>query len=136
MNIIETIGYNVFSDNLTVIPIQEKNCKVINTISPNSYGISTKDAEFERALKTSDYLVLDGVYFAFASLLLQGKNIQRNQGFDVFYHFIKRLNEQRGKVFFLGSSENTLQRICVVDNQHTNVRKSNRCPVFRVRRQA
>jgi N-acetylglucosaminyldiphosphoundecaprenol N-acetyl-beta-D-mannosaminyltransferase len=84
---------------------------VINTISPNSYGISTKDPEFEKALKTSDYLVLDGVYFAFASLLLQGRNIKRNQGPDVFYHFMNRLNKEKGKAFFLGSNESTLEKI-------------------------
>jgi len=56
-------------------------------------------------------LVLDGVYFAFASLLLQGQNIKRNQGPDVFYHFMNRLNELNGKAFFLGSTEHTLQKI-------------------------
>ena len=111
MKIINSIGFPVFSDNLSVIPIQGQNCSVINTISPNSYGISTRDPEFENALKTSDYLVLDGVYFAFASLLLQGQNIKRNQGPDVFYHFMNRLNELNGKAFFLGSTEHTLQKI-------------------------
>lgn len=111
MNIVQTLGLNVYSDNLALIPIHGNKCKVINTISPNSYGISIKDPEFAQVLKTSDYLVLDGVYFAFASLLLQGKNIKRNQGPDVFYHFINRLNEHNGKAFFLGSSENALQRI-------------------------
>lgn len=108
---IETLGFNVFSDELSKIPVNLNSCRVINTISPNSYGISTKDAEFEKALKASDYLVLDGVYFAFASLMLQGKNIKRNQGPDVFYHFMKRANQQRKKVFFLGSSPQTLKLI-------------------------
>ena len=111
MNTITTLGFTVFSDDLSFIPVKSAKCRVINTISPNSYGISTKDREFEKALKTSDYLVLDGVYFAFASLMLQGKNIKRNQGPDVFYHFMDRLNQQQGKVFFLGSSEKTLQKI-------------------------
>lgn len=111
MNSIQTIGFTVFSDNLLKIPLKGEKCRVINTISPNSYGVSTKDAEFKHALKISDYLVLDGVYFAFASLLLHGKNIKRNQGPDVFYHFINRLNEQKGKAFFLGSSEGTLKKI-------------------------
>ncbi|MBN2779206.1 MAG: WecB/TagA/CpsF family glycosyltransferase [Bacteroidales bacterium] len=111
MNIIQTIGFTVYSDDLALIPIKSNVCRVINTISPNSYGVSTRDKEFDRALKTSDYLVLDGVYFAFSSLLLQGKNIKRNQGPDVFYHFIARLNQQNGKAFFLGSSESTLQKI-------------------------
>jgi len=132
MNTIKSIGFNVFSDNLSLIPIQEENCKVINTISPNSYGVSTKDTEFEHALKTSDYLVLDGVYFAFASLLLQGKNIKRNQGFDVFYHFIKRLNEQKGKAFFLGSSKSTLQKIKERANiDYPNIRVEYFSPPFK-----
>ncbi len=108
---IKTIGFKVFSDKLGKIPINQELCKVINTISPNSYGLSTKDVEFKNALKKSDYLVLDGVYFALASILLQGKNIKRNQGPDVFYHFINRMNKESGKVFFLGSSEETLQKI-------------------------
>jgi len=108
---VNTLGFSVFSDNLSLIPIQGPECRVINTISPNSYGISTRDPEFDAALKTTDYLVLDGVYFAFASLMLQGKNIKRNQGPDVFYHFINRLNQQNGKAFFLGSTESTLQKI-------------------------
>jgi N-acetylglucosaminyldiphosphoundecaprenol N-acetyl-beta-D-mannosaminyltransferase len=111
MNFIQTLGFVVFSDDLSVIPIKNGTCKVINCISPNTYGLTTKDPEFEYAIKNTDYLVLDGVYFAFASLLLQGKNIKRNQGPDVFYHFIKRLNEQKGKAFFLGASESTLQKI-------------------------
>ncbi len=108
---VETIGFKVFSDDLAKIPLESPGCKVINTISPNSYGISTKDSEFKEALLSSDYLVLDGVYFAFASLILQGKNIKRNQGPDVFYHFMDRANESGKKVFFLGSSPQTLKLI-------------------------
>ncbi|WP_237488255.1 WecB/TagA/CpsF family glycosyltransferase [Hufsiella ginkgonis] len=94
-----------------MIPVKGVRCRVINTISPNSYGIATKDREFKKALQTSDYLVLDGVYFAIAPILLQGKNIPRNQGPDVFDHFINELNRTGGKAFFLGSSEKTLSLI-------------------------
>jgi len=111
MKIIETIGFNVFSDHLSLIPIQGEKCRVINTISPNSYGLSTKDSEFENALKSSDFLVLDGVYFSFSALLLNWKNIKKNQGPDVFDHFINRINKQKGSAFFLGSTESTLQKI-------------------------
>jgi N-acetylglucosaminyldiphosphoundecaprenol N-acetyl-beta-D-mannosaminyltransferase len=111
MKFIEVIGYKVFSDELSLIPTLNPSCKVINTISPNSYGVATKDSEFEKALKTTDYLVLDGVYFAFASLLLLGKNIKANQGPTVFYHFLDRLNKENGKAFFLGSTPATLEKI-------------------------
>lgn len=108
---IEVVGFKVFSDHLSKIQRSPLHCKVINTISPNSYGISTRDIEFQQALKNSDYLVLDGVYFAFASLILNGKNIKRNQGPDVFNYFMRQLNTNNGKAFFLGSSESSLQKI-------------------------
>lgn len=131
-NFVKVIGYKVFSDDLSKIQLSPIACQVINTISPNSYGITTKDAEFEQALKSSDYLVLDGVYFAFASLLLQGKNIKRNQGPDVFYHFINRLNESDGKAFFLGSTESSLQKIKVrSQNDYPNVRIETFSPPFK-----
>jgi len=111
MKFVEVIGYKVFSDDLSLIQVNNPSCKVINTVSPNSYGVATKDPEFEQALKNTDYLVLDGVYFAFASLLLKGKNIKANQGPDVFYHFLRRLDAQKGKAFFLGSTPETLEKI-------------------------
>jgi N-acetylglucosaminyldiphosphoundecaprenol N-acetyl-beta-D-mannosaminyltransferase len=111
---VEVMRFKVFSDHLSKIPLTPRTCQVINTISPNSYGVSTKDAEFEQALKNSDYLVLDGVYFAIASILLKGKNIKRNQGPDVFYYFINQLNNNyKKKAFFLGSTESSLQKIII-----------------------
>jgi len=108
---IDSLGFKIFSDNLDLISIEGKSTRVINTISPNSYGITTKDAVFRNALINSDYLVLDGVYFALAALLLQGKNIKRNQGPDVFYHFMEWINEKGGRVFFLGSENDILEKI-------------------------
>jgi len=64
----------------------------VSTISPNSYGISTRDAEFRRALAEADYLLLDGVYFSLGSILLKGRSIKPNQGPDVFFFFMRKLN--------------------------------------------
>jgi N-acetylglucosaminyldiphosphoundecaprenol N-acetyl-beta-D-mannosaminyltransferase len=108
---VHTVGYKVYSDDLSKIPLDSSTCLVINTISPNSYGIATKDGAFKEALQKTDFLVLDGVYFALASMMLQGKNIKRNQGPDVFYHFMKRANDGHKRVFFLGSSPQTLKLI-------------------------
>ncbi len=86
-------------------------CKNISTISPNSYGITTIDKDFKTALKNSDFLVLDGVYFALASILINGVNIKKNQGPEVFYHFMDRLNIDSGRAFFFGSTNDTLEQI-------------------------
>jgi len=111
LNFVEVMGFRVFSDSLHRIPVHSGSARVINTISPNSYGLATRNKLLNRALKSSDYLVLDGVYFALAAILLRGRNIRRNQGPDVFYHFMDRLEKDGGKVFFLGSTPETLQRI-------------------------
>lgn len=107
---IYSLGFSVFSDELSSIKLAEP-AKVLSTISPNSYGISTKDAAFEESLKKADYLVLDGVYFSLASILLNRQNIKRNQGPDVFRYFMERMNREKGKVFFMGSTNEVLEKM-------------------------
>lgn len=125
------MGFKVFSDDLSTIPLKSKKARVINTISPNSYGLSTKDTALKQALQSSDYLVLDGVYFALASIFLRGRNIKRNQGPDVFYHFMKRLNNRKGKAFFLGSTTSTLNMIKQqAKNRYPNIKVYSYSPAF------
>lgn len=127
-----TMGYTVFSGKLNEIQLNRKKTKLLSTISPNSYGISTKDLKFRKALKNSDILVLDGVYFALSSILLQGRNISRNQGPDVFYHFMNRVENLHGKVFFLGSSPETLNKIKEkVNIDYPNIQVETYSPPFK-----
>lgn len=107
---VEVFGFRVFSDDLDKIPLRHP-CATVSTISPNSYGLTTRDPQFRRALQQADYLVLDGVYFALASLLLQGRGIRPNQGPDVFAFFMRKLEVLQGRAFFLGSSPQTLDKI-------------------------
>ena len=111
MKEISSFGLTIYSDSLDKITLSNSSAKTLNTISPNSYGISTKDNLFKKALKESDYLVLDGVYFALSSILMSGKNIKQNNGPDVFDFFIRKMHLEKGRVFFLGSSEETLSKI-------------------------
>jgi len=106
---INILGYQVFSGHLSEI---EKNNKcLINTISPNSYGLALQDKEFSIALEKADILVLDGMGIAIGSILLHGKNIKKIAGQDCFDHFVAEANKNNWRVFFLGSSESTLQKI-------------------------
>jgi N-acetylglucosaminyldiphosphoundecaprenol N-acetyl-beta-D-mannosaminyltransferase len=107
---VRVFGLDVFSDDLDKIPLSGP-CATIATISPNSYGISTKDAVFRTALAEADYLVLDGVYFGLAGILLKHRPIKANQGPDVFSFFIGKLDALGGRAFFLGSSDATLKKI-------------------------
>ncbi len=107
---VRVFGLDVFSDDLQKI-ILTRPCETLATISPNSYGIATKDIEFREALAGADYLVLDGVYFGLASLVLNRTAIKANQGPDVFSYFIRKMDAEGGRVFFLGSSQRTLDMI-------------------------
>ena len=104
------LGYEVFSSTLDIIhPNTEKT--LLNTFSPNSYGLAKTDARFETALKNTDVLVLDGMGVAIGSLLLHGKNIKKIAGEDCFNYFMVLANERKWKVFFLGSTDETLDKI-------------------------
>ena len=104
------LGYDVFSSSLNIIhPSIDK--LLINTFSPNSYGVALKDKEFEVALKNTDLLVLDGMGIAIGSLILNKKNIRKIAGQDCFDYLMMEANTRIWKVFFLGSTETTLQKI-------------------------
>lgn len=132
-NSVTVLGYKVFSDDLSKIPLRADKCRAINcSISPNNYGLANKDPEFKNVLNHTEYLVLDGVYFALASIFLKGKNIKKNQGPDVYKHFLGRLNETSGKVFFLGSSEKVLQLIRDrLSSEYPNINVATYSPPFR-----
>ena len=132
-NSVSVLGFTVFSDHLSKIPLRADKCRAINcSISPNNYGMANKDAEFKNVLNHTEYLVLDGVYFALASIFLKGKNIKKNQGPDVYKHFLGRLNETSGKAFFLGSSPKVLQSITDrLNKEYPNIQVATYSPPFK-----
>lgn len=104
------MGYNIFSSSLGTIDFDSRKY-LINTMSPNSYGIALKDKRFEKSLKGSDILVLDGIGIALGSILLNRKNIKKISGQDCFDYLIDLANKNSWKVFFLGSTKKTLEKI-------------------------
>ena len=102
-------GYTLVIQTLADIPLDGH--FVINTISPNSYGLSVRDKAVDTALRGSDFLILDGVYFGWLPWFKYGQKIKRITGWDSFQFFSKKMQENKGRVFFLGSSEATLEKI-------------------------
>ncbi|MFD1140180.1 WecB/TagA/CpsF family glycosyltransferase [Larkinella insperata] len=105
------MGYPVFSGSLDQLSISNQDTLLINTMSPNSYGLAQKDSFFEEALKKCDVLTLDGIGVAVGSLLLNGKNIKKIAGADTFDYFTSYFNQRGGRCFFVGSTETTLKKI-------------------------
>lgn len=107
---VEAMGYAVYNEPLADIPMTRP-CSTIQTISPISYGNATRDPVYSAAMREADWLCLDGVYFGLAGIVLKGRTMKPNQGPDIFYHFMERLEAAKGKVFFLGASEATLKKM-------------------------
>jgi N-acetylglucosaminyldiphosphoundecaprenol N-acetyl-beta-D-mannosaminyltransferase len=103
------LGYQVFSGNLNETRTSGK--IIINTINPHSYCVARKDELFQNALKTSDFLLPDGIGIVLAARFLRGKRIQKIAGADLHEFLIKTANTQKLKVFYLGASEATLEKI-------------------------
>ena len=123
-------GYNVFAGTVHDWDLNSKT--LINTFSPNSYGLAVKDISFKKALLNTDILVMDGVGIAVGSLLLHGRNIKKIAGQDCFDYLIYHANRNGWKVFFLGSSEVTLQKIVSrLKSEYSNVTVATYSPPFK-----
>lgn len=103
------LGYNIFRSNLSDINFSK--VKVINTINPHSYCIAKRDKVFREALETSDLLLPDGIGIVMAEKFLNNNKIQKIAGYDLFEFLMKKNNQEKGSVFFLGASEKTLLSI-------------------------
>lgn len=79
--------------------------------NPHSMVIAKADAQFHEALNSASHVVSDGFGCRIAALLTGRDFGPRITGFDYFEALMRKLNEHGGKVFFLGSSAGTLDRI-------------------------
>jgi N-acetylglucosaminyldiphosphoundecaprenol N-acetyl-beta-D-mannosaminyltransferase len=79
--------------------------------NPHSMVVANADAQFHDALNSASHVVSDGFGCRIAALLTGRDFGPRITGFDYFEALMRKLNERGGKVFFLGSSTETLARI-------------------------
>lgn len=99
---------SVYQQPLATLP----NTKLlITTINAHSYNLAQNDTAFAAALKQSDVLLPDGVSIVLAKRLLNGLNIKKIAGADLFAYEMERMAKTNGKCFFLGSSVSTLAKI-------------------------
>jgi len=103
------LGYNIHRDSLESIDLNKT--KVINTINPHSYCMAKNDKLFKTALKKSDILLPDGIGIVWAERVLNGQNIKKIAGYEMFMFLMQYLNKTSGRCFFLGASKETLQKI-------------------------
>jgi N-acetylglucosaminyldiphosphoundecaprenol N-acetyl-beta-D-mannosaminyltransferase len=108
---IDILTYEVFGSELEEIDQKDNGAVVINTINAYSYVVAKRDPVFREALKASSVLVPDGFPIVVAAKFLRREKIKKIAGADVFFHYCERMNRDKGKCFFMGSSERTLEKI-------------------------
>lgn len=104
------MSYNVFVDDINQLQISDTK-QIINTINPHSYVTAKSDPLFQEALRDSDILLPDGSGIVIAAKNLHGIQIQKIAGSDLHIHLLKLLDASGGKCFYMGASQNTLDKI-------------------------
>ena len=105
---VSIFGYNISSN---IPKLNGQSQTIINTINPHSYCVAKTDKQFQGALKDSDVLLPDGIGIVLAVSLLVGKKILKIAGSDAHAHLIQKANTERLKLFYLGASQDTLDKI-------------------------
>ena len=127
----ELLGYKILKKPLKTINFSE--VKVISTINPHSYCVANKDLDFKQALKNSDILLPDGIGIVWAEKFLNGNSTKKIAGYDLFLFLMNKINKEYGSVFFLGASEETLDKIKSKSSQeYPNITFGSYSPPYKV----
>lgn len=108
---VSVLGYDVYGGSISNLKVLCGGQICVNTLNAYSYVIAKKDEHFKEALHYSDYLLPDGFPITFASWALGEGRIRKIAGEDVFFYLLNIVNQNKGRVFFLGASELTLSKI-------------------------
>jgi len=103
------MGYEIFVDKLDTIDISDK--QVINTINPHSYITAKSDIYFQEALNSSDILIPDGSGMVLATKVIYKKKLKKVAGADLHRFLLSKMEQEGGRVFYMGSSQGTLDKI-------------------------
>jgi len=124
------MNYEVFTGELSSLDLSKK--KIINTINPHSYVTAKEDVLFKKALHSSDILIPDGSGIVLAAKTLYNKNIKKIAGANLHEFLLKRMNEKKGKIFYMGASEATLEKIYLkLKNEYPNIVIESYSPPFK-----
>ena len=105
------MGYDIFVDDISAIEINSSIKKVISTINAYSYVTAKSDTSFDDALHASDAILPDGGGIVLAAKKTTNQAIDRIAGADLHKHLLAQLNATNGKCFYLGATQETLDKI-------------------------
>ena len=105
----KVLGFNLFAGDVSQIPYNDSRKLLINTMNPRVFTISRYNTPLRESFEKTDYLIMDGQYFAAAPFVMNGKWVKKVSGTHVFYHLMAEANRRSGRVFLLGASNKVLE---------------------------
>lgn len=110
------LGYDVEAGTLSecikeidrVLARGGRNGRWLACLNPHTYAAARNDKSISDALRAADWLVPDGTGIVMAGRILGQTLNGRITGFDIFDGVMKVLDQRGGRVFFLGSTDETL----------------------------
>ena len=88
---------------------------------------------YKEALQNSDVLVPDGIGIVWAARILNNVRIKQITGADLHQHLLKKMNKEKGKVFYLGSATSTLDLIEKrVKREYPNIKVAGYSPPYKI----
>ena len=129
-NTISILGYKVYAGPKELLA--DGLAGVVETLNPHSFVIARDDTLFREALQSADVLLPDGVGIQIAARILSDKRIEKIAGSDLHRTIIDSLGSNGGSCFYLGSSEETLQKIKArLSAEHPSLSVGTFSPPFR-----
>src|SRR5690606_35605517 len=127
---VQIMGYRVQTALGDLVPKGEK--IIVNTLNPHSYCVAKKDKAFAKALSSADVLLPDGIGVVLATKFLRGIDIPKIAGMDMQLHLLKKADEKGLRVFYLGSTQQTLDLIrAKVQEEYPKVQVAVHSPPFK-----
>ncbi|PRO65702.1 WecB/TagA/CpsF family glycosyltransferase [Alkalicoccus urumqiensis] len=106
-----------------VLHAQRQEKAFVVTANPEIVMKADQDPKYKEAVLTADYITADGIGIVKGAQLL-GENLpERVAGFDLFMRLLATANEMEQSVYFLGASDDVLQKtLAVVETEFPNIR--------------
>ncbi len=124
------MNYEIFTDDISTIDLESG--YVINTLNAHSYVMSKRDKLFNKALNDSNFLIPDGSGIVLAAKHINKQKIKKVAGSDLHEFLLEISNKKNAKVFYMGSSQSTLDKIHrKIKNEYPNIIVESYSPPFK-----
>lgn len=126
---------NIFNElflfNQTLNEISETKV-LITTINAYCYNLAKTDLKYQEVLLNSNVLIPDGIGVVWAVRWLTGQKIKKIAGADLFFYEMNKLQQIGGKCFFLGSTNDTLNKISKrIAKEYPNIKVESYSPPYK-----